>query len=224
MDGSSTAKAGSRANRSAMLLHRRRSSTNPVPRSCVCGRRRSITRRTFDARTRSCRASSMLIESLEIRCDTRSAISTDSIRQRTRCRQIEMLEIDRWALACLNDVTAKVLKGYRGLRFSVRLQRYLQFLHGDVVGQIFRHHQGPPLHLCTEIEGSPIGADGAVSRSRIRFAGCMSPILVFTSDEAWENLPGADRSVGPYRGISEGGDRPMVPALIDRLGTDLRDP
>ena len=115
----------------------------------------------------------------------------------------EMQEIDRWALAELDAVIGKVRAAYEGLRVSHGLSHALQLLHRDAFGALLRHHQGSSLHVCAAQSGAPLGADRALSDRRA-LARMLAPILAFTADEIWENLPVEDerRRVGSSRVVS----------------------
>ena len=58
-----------------------------------------------------------------------------------------------------------------------------------------------------------LGADCACINIADSLCRLLSPILVFTSDEAWENLPGRDGSVRSYRRISGGRSGAITPVL-----------
>jgi isoleucyl-tRNA synthetase len=115
-------------------------------------------------------------------------------------RRNEMLSIDRWALANLTEVTAKVLDGYKAYDFQAA---YGAIYHSapsrcrDVISTSSRTG-------CTSTHRdlwNDARTDGALSDNRYA-CRLLSPILVFTSDEAWESIPGQTVSVGARGRIS----------------------
>ena len=81
----------------------------------------------------------------------------DSVAER------EMLEIDRWALAELDSAIVEVRDAYENYDFHAVYQRLHQFCDRDIVGALFRHHQGSSVHVRPAQCGQTICADGAVS-------------------------------------------------------------
>ncbi len=101
-----------------------------------------------------------------------------------------MQEIDRWALAELNEITRRVIDSYKSYDFTDVYQALYSFCDHRNVLPLFRHHQGPALHGGREVARSSFGTD-CVARDRFAPGPSTAPILVFTADEMWERIPGA---------------------------------
>ena len=101
----------------------------------------------------------------------------------------EMLEIDRWALATLEEVTAKVLKGYEEYDFQAA---YHAIYHLCTVTLSARYFDiiKDRLYILAPKSVARRSAQTALYEIADTLCRLLSPILVFTSDEAWENLPG----------------------------------
>jgi isoleucyl-tRNA synthetase len=101
----------------------------------------------------------------------------------------EMLEIDRWAISNLDAVTAKVIAGYESFDFQAAYNpiynictvtlsaRYLDIIKDR-------------LYILAPRSVERRSAQTALYQIADTLCRLMSPILAFTSDEAWENLPG----------------------------------
>jgi isoleucyl-tRNA synthetase len=100
-----------------------------------------------------------------------------------------MLEIDRWALASLNEVIAKVLKGYEDYDFQ---SAYLALYNFCTVALSARYFDiiKDRLYIFAPKSIERRSAQTALHMITDSLCRLLSPILVFTSDEAWENLPG----------------------------------
>jgi isoleucyl-tRNA synthetase len=101
----------------------------------------------------------------------------------------EMLQIDRWALASLNEVIAKVLKGYEDYDFQAA---YLALYNFCTVALSARYFDiiKDRLYIFAPKSIERRSAQTALYTITDSLCRLLSPILVFTSDEAWENLPG----------------------------------
>jgi isoleucyl-tRNA synthetase len=106
----------------------------------------------------------------------------------------ELLEIDRWALAELGSVTASVREAYEGYDFHGVYQLLHQFCTVTLSARYFdiikdRLYTFAPKNLARRSAQTVLYqiADG--------LARMMAPILVFTADEVWENLPPAADSL-----------------------------
>jgi isoleucyl-tRNA synthetase len=104
-------------------------------------------------------------------------------------RESEMLQIDRWAIASLNDVIAKVLKGYEDYDFQ---SAYLALYNFCTVALSARYFDiiKDRLYIFAPKSIERRSAQTALYMITDSLCRLLSPILVFTSDEAWENLPG----------------------------------
>lgn len=102
----------------------------------------------------------------------------------------EMFEIDRWALAAVNQVTEKALAAYERYDFTEVYQALYGFstielssLYFDILKD--RLYTYAPKSLARR------SAQTALYEIVHRLARLAAPILVFTADEIWENIPGA---------------------------------
>ncbi|MBC7900825.1 MAG: class I tRNA ligase family protein, partial [Saprospiraceae bacterium] len=107
---------------------------------------------------------------------------TDSVSEN------EMLEIDRWALASLDDLTAKVLKGYESYDFQAAYHALYQFCTVTLSARYFDIIKDR-LYIFAPKSLERRSAQMALYKITETLSRLMSPMLVFTSDEAWENLP-----------------------------------
>jgi isoleucyl-tRNA synthetase len=101
----------------------------------------------------------------------------------------EMQEIDRWALANLDEVTAKVLKGYEAYDFQAA---YGALYHFCTVTLSARYFDIIKDRLYIYAPKSPERRSAQTALYKITDTLCrlMAPLIAFTADEAWENLPG----------------------------------
>jgi isoleucyl-tRNA synthetase len=100
----------------------------------------------------------------------------------------EMLEIDRWALAELDVVIARVIEGYRAYEFHTAYHALYNFCTVTLSARYFdiikdRLYTGGPRSHARR------SAQTALSYIADALARLLAPILVFTADEIWENLP-----------------------------------
>ncbi|HVG39457.1 MAG TPA: isoleucine--tRNA ligase, partial [Pyrinomonadaceae bacterium] len=100
----------------------------------------------------------------------------------------EMLEIDRWALAELDAVTGRVRAGYEAYEFHTV---YHALYHLCTVTLSARYFDIIKDRLYTAAPRSPArrSAQTALHKIGDALARLLAPILVFTADEIWENLP-----------------------------------
>jgi isoleucyl-tRNA synthetase len=108
--------------------------------------------------------------------------ATDSVPEN------EMLEIDRWALAGLDEVTAKVLKGYEDYDFQAAYGAIYNFCTVNLSARYFDIIKDR-LYIFAPRSVERRSAQTALYRITETLCRLLSPILAFTSDEAWENLP-----------------------------------
>ncbi len=101
----------------------------------------------------------------------------------------EMLEIDRWALAEINEVVKKALTAYYDYEFTDVYQAIyhnatvtLSSLYFDIIKD--RLYTTAPKFLERR------SAQTALYEIVVRIAKLIAPLLVFTADEVWENIPG----------------------------------
>jgi isoleucyl-tRNA synthetase len=99
-----------------------------------------------------------------------------------------MLEIDRWALAELDEVLARAAQGYEAYEFHTVYHALYQFSTVTLSARYFdiikdRLYTSAPRSLARR------SAQTALYRIADALARALAPILVFTADEIWENLP-----------------------------------
>jgi isoleucyl-tRNA synthetase len=101
----------------------------------------------------------------------------------------EMQELDQWALASLDAATAKVLHAYEGYNFQAATKELTNFMNVTLSARYFDIIKD---RLYTAAPRSPARRSAQTVLHQLVDALCrlLSPILAFTSDEAWENLPG----------------------------------
>ena len=101
----------------------------------------------------------------------------------------QMQEIDVWALAGLNEVTEKVLAGYEAYDFQAAYNAIYNFCTVNLSARYFDIIKDR-LYIRAPKSLERRSAQTALYMIADTLCRLMSPILVFTSDEAWENLPG----------------------------------
>ncbi|MGH9768757.1 MAG: class I tRNA ligase family protein, partial [Blastocatellia bacterium] len=102
----------------------------------------------------------------------------------------QMFEIDRWALARLNEVTKRALEAYRGYEFTDVYHAVYNFATVELSALYFdilkdRIYTYAPRSLARR------SAQTAYYEIVHRLTRLLAPVLVFTTDEIWENIPGA---------------------------------
>jgi isoleucyl-tRNA synthetase len=103
----------------------------------------------------------------------------------------EMLEIDRWVLAELDDVITQVRHAFETYEFHMATRAIYGFCTVTLSARYFdiikdRLYTFAPRNLARR------SAQTALHRIAETLAVMLSPILVFTADEIWENLPAGD--------------------------------
>ncbi|MGH9847233.1 MAG: isoleucine--tRNA ligase, partial [Blastocatellia bacterium] len=109
---------------------------------------------------------------------------------RDRVALDQMLEIDRWALAELNEVTKRALAAYERYDFTEVYQSLYSFATVELSALYFdilkdRLYTYAPRSLQRR------SAQTALYQIVHRMSRLLAPLLVFTADEIWENIPGA---------------------------------
>ena len=105
---------------------------------------------------------------------------------------VEAMEgLDRWILGEFAGLELAVAKAYEDFEFHVVYQRLSQFASVELSAL---YHDVLKDRLYSEKASSPRrrSAQTALWRLASGLARMLSPILVFTADEAWEHLPGRD--------------------------------
>ncbi|HXD32741.1 MAG TPA: isoleucine--tRNA ligase [Pyrinomonadaceae bacterium] len=100
----------------------------------------------------------------------------------------DLLEIDRWALAELNDVVTKVQAAYVGYEFHTVYHTLYDFCTVTLSARYFdiikdRLYTFAPRSLARR------SAQTVLYRIAEELSRMLAPLLVFTADEIWENLP-----------------------------------
>src|SRR5580765_4621705 len=103
----------------------------------------------------------------------------------------QLLEIDRWALANLDDVTARVLAGYEAYDFQAAYNALYNFCTVTLSARYFDIIKDR-LYIFAPRSVERRSAQTALYKIADSLSRLLAPILVFTSDEAWENLPARD--------------------------------
>ena len=106
-----------------------------------------------------------------------------------RVPENEMWEIDRWALAATRDVTRKVVDSYRRFDYTTvyhALYNYATVTLSNVYIDILKDR----LYTFAPKSVGRRSAQTALYRIVDSFTRLLAPILCFTADEIWENLPG----------------------------------
>ncbi|HVF27875.1 MAG TPA: isoleucine--tRNA ligase, partial [Pyrinomonadaceae bacterium] len=111
-------------------------------------------------------------------------------------REEEMQEIDRWAIAELDAVTERALAGYKTYEFHTVYHTLYNFCTVTLSARYFDIIKD---RLYTAAPKSPArrSAQTALYRIADALARLVAPILVFTADEIWENLPQAKNEERP---------------------------
>ncbi len=110
--------------------------------------------------------------------------------ERDRVSSDRMFEIDHWALAQMNEVTEKVLAAYDRYDFTEVYQTIYSFATVELSALYFdilkdRLYTYAPRSLARR------SAQTALYEIVHRLARLAAPVLAFTSDEIWANIPGA---------------------------------
>jgi isoleucyl-tRNA synthetase len=101
----------------------------------------------------------------------------------------ELEEIDRWALANLDEVTEKVLKGYGEYDFQAAYHALYHFCTVTLSARYFDIIKDR-LYILAPRSHERLSTQTALYRITKDLCRLLAPLLAFTADEAWENLPG----------------------------------
>jgi isoleucyl-tRNA synthetase len=110
--------------------------------------------------------------------------------------EAEMQEIDRWALAELNSLITRVRKAYEAYEFHLVFQEIYQFCTVTLSARYFdilkdRLYTYAPRNVARR------SAQTVIHRIVDALARFLAPILSFTADEIWENIPRAAGDEAP---------------------------
>ncbi len=100
----------------------------------------------------------------------------------------QMLEIDQWALASLYELTNKVLAGYENYDFQAAYNALYNFCTVTLSARYFDIIKDT-LYIFAPKSIERRSSQTALYKIADNLCRLMSPILAFTADEAWENLP-----------------------------------
>ncbi len=129
--------------------------------------------------------------------------------------EADLLEIDRWVLAELDDVVARVWRAYETYEFHMATRAIYSFCTVTLSARYFdiikdRLYTSAPGGLARR------SAQTALYRIAEALARLLAPILVFTSDEIWENLPAnTDRSASVHLAV-------LPSKAAEQVGDELR--
>ena len=99
-----------------------------------------------------------------------------------------MHEIDRWALAVLDDVTEKVVAAYQAYDFQAAYNALYNFCTVALSSRYFDIIKDR-LYIAAPNSEARRSAQTALHKIADSLVRLMAPLLAFTADEAWENLP-----------------------------------
>jgi isoleucyl-tRNA synthetase len=143
---------------------------------------------------------------------------------RDRVAQGELFEIDRWGLAELDAVTERALAAYEAYDFHAAYQTLYNFCTVALSARYFdiikdRLYTSAPKSLARR------AAQTALYEITDALARLSSPLLVFTADEIWENLPAPAYQVitGDDGATSEPERAPSVHLASFPVATGARD-
>ena len=100
----------------------------------------------------------------------------------------EMQEIDRWALASLDELVEKVLNGYENYDFQVVYHSLYNFCTVTLSARYFDILKDR-LYIAAPKSVERRAAQTALYEITDKFCRLVAPVLAFTADEAFENLP-----------------------------------
>ncbi len=101
----------------------------------------------------------------------------------------EMLEIDRWALASFDEAARKVLAGYERYDFQIVYQTLYNLCTVTLSARYFDIIKDR-LYIYAPDSVERRSAQTALFEITDKMCRLLAPILAFTADEAFENLPG----------------------------------
>ncbi|MEJ7623538.1 MAG: isoleucine--tRNA ligase [Pyrinomonadaceae bacterium] len=103
----------------------------------------------------------------------------------------DMLEIDRWALANLAEVSSKVIGAYETYDFQAAYNALYNFCTVTLSARYFDIIKDR-LYIAAPASHQRRSAQTALYQIADGLCRLLAPILVYTADEAWENLPARD--------------------------------
>jgi isoleucyl-tRNA synthetase len=103
--------------------------------------------------------------------------------------EADLQEIDRWALANLDEVTTKVLNGYEVYDFQAAYGAIYNFCTVTLSARYFDIIKDR-LYIYAPRSVERRSAQTALYKITETLCRLLAPIVAFTADEAWANLPG----------------------------------
>ena len=100
-----------------------------------------------------------------------------------------MLEIDRWAIASFNEAAKSVTRSYENYDFQAAYQTLYNLVTVTLSARYFDIIKDR-LYICSPNSVERKSAQTALYMIADGLSRLLAPILAFTSDEAYENLPG----------------------------------
>ncbi|MGH9901340.1 MAG: isoleucine--tRNA ligase, partial [Pyrinomonadaceae bacterium] len=155
----------------------------------------------------------------------KDAVGFSFVEWAARSVQEEILEIDRWALAELDAVIERARAGYEAYEFHTVYHTLYNFCTVTLSARYFdiikdRLYTSAPKSLARR------SAQTALYRIADALARLLAPILVFTADEIWENLPAAggetDGSNGDARARPASIHLAEFPSMETQFDEELR--
>ncbi len=101
----------------------------------------------------------------------------------------DLEEIDRWALTSLDEATGKILQGYRDFDFKMVFRTIYDLVTVTLSARYFDIIKDR-LYIAAPYSEARRSAQTAVYQIADSLSRLLAPILSFTADEAYENLPG----------------------------------
>jgi len=101
----------------------------------------------------------------------------------------QMLEIDRWALASLNEAAARVIAAYEAYDFQAAYNAIYGLCTITLSARYFDIIKDR-LYILAPDSSERRSAQTALLQIADTLCRLLAPILAFTADEAWENIPG----------------------------------
>lgn len=103
----------------------------------------------------------------------------------------ELNELDRWALSQLEGVRSRVIAGFEGYDFQAVYNALYNFCTVTLSARYFDIIKDR-LYIMAPASRERRSAQTALHRIADSLIRLMAPLIVFTADEAWENLPGRE--------------------------------
>ncbi len=102
----------------------------------------------------------------------------------------DMWEIDRWALAATEELARKVMEGYKRFEYTTVYHALYNFAT-VTLSAIYFDILKDRLYIYAPGSRGRRSAQTALCRIVDTLARLLAPVLAFTADEIWENIPGA---------------------------------